>query len=276
MRPNLTMHSVRGVDLAVWDWAGDGPPLLFVHATGFHARVWDEVIRRLPGRRALAVDLRGHGRSGKPEPPYRWMDFGHDVAELAARLDLRDAVGVGHSMGGHSVTLAAALRPAAFSSLILIDPVIFAPEVYGQHRDDSSYIARRRNDWASPDEMFERFKGRPPFSAWRPEVLRDYCEFGLLPAGDRFVLACPPAVEASIYAASSDAESDIGPWLGKVGQPVTVVRGGTPWNTEKFDLAASPTDPGLVSRFSTAKDVLLEGKSHYIPMEMPDFVANLV
>jgi lipase len=276
MSPNLTMHSVRGVELAVWEWPGEGPAILLVHATGFHGRVWDEVARRLPGRRAIAVDLRGHGRSGKPAGKYPWSEFGNDVAELAERLELRDAIGAGHSMGGHSVVMCAALRPETFRSLLLIDPVIFAPEVYGRTRDDASYIARRRNDWASPEEMIERFRGRPPFASWRPEVLRDYCRYGLLPEGDRWVLACPPAIEASIYAASNAPEANLHPLLGAVMAPVTVVRGGIPWNLEKFDLAASPTDPALASRFPNGRDVLLEGRSHYIPMESPELVAEML
>jgi lipase len=274
MRPSLTMHHVRGVDLALWEWPGDGPPAVYVHATGFHARIWDEVIRRAPGR-ALAIDLRGHGRSGKPAGPYLWSDFGRDLAELAETLGWRGAVGVGHSMGGHAVTLAAALRPETFSRLLLVDPVIFAPEIYRQpQRRDAAYIAKRRNEWGSPAEMLERFRGRAPFDSWRPEVLRDYCEYGLLPEGDRWVLACPPAVEAELYAASNLPDADIHGMLGRVAAPVTVMRGGIPWKMDRFDLAASPTDPELAGKFVKGEDVLLEGRSHYIPMESPETVAE--
>jgi hypothetical protein len=122
--------------------------------------------------------------------------------------------------------------------------------------------------------MVERFKGRPPFVDWRPEVLRDYCEFGLLPENGRFVLACPPAIEASIYAACNEDTANPHGVLERVGQPVTVVRGSIPWNLERFDLAASPTDPQLASRFPRGRDILLEGRSHYIPMESPEVVAG--
>jgi pimeloyl-ACP methyl ester carboxylesterase len=274
MRPNLTTVPVNGLDLAVWEWPGDGPPLVFVHATGFHGRCWDEVIRRLPGRRALAIDLRGHGRSAKPDPPYPWRNFGEDVAALARSLDLHGAVGVGHSMGGHSLVVAAACRPDAFASLLLLDPVIYAPEYYGGPLGgDPSFIRRRRNDWASPSEMYDRFRNRPPFVHWRPEVLRDYCEYGVLPDGGRYVLACPPEIEASIYTASNQPSANIHPLLSSITLPVTIVRGGIPWNLERFDLAASPTTPDLASRFPNARDILLEGRSHYIPMESPELVA---
>ena len=122
--------------------------------------------------------------------------------------------------------------------------------------------------------MFERFRDRPPFAQWRVEVLRDYCEFGVLPAGDRYVLACPPDIEASIYARSNAAEADIYPLLGTIEAPVTVIRGGIPWNREKFDLAASPTAPDLASKFQKGRDICLEGRSHYIPMESPEIVAE--
>jgi len=277
MRPTLTMHHVRGVDLALWEWPGDGPLAVYVHATGFHGRIWDEVIRLAPGRRAIAIDLRGHGRSGKPAGPYRWSDFGRDLAELAETLGWRDAVGVGHSMGGHAVTLAAVLRPETFARLLLVDPVIFAPEIYGQpQRADAAYIAKRRNEWASPAEMFERFRGRAPFDSWRPEVLRDYCEYALIPEGGRWVLACPPAVEAELYAASNLPDADIHGRLAEIAAPVTVVRGGIPWKMDQFDLAASPTDTGLAARFRNGRDVLLEGRSHYIPMETPEIVAERI
>jgi len=42
---------------------GRGPMLFFVHATGFHARVWDQIIARLPTAHSVALHQRGHGRS---------------------------------------------------------------------------------------------------------------------------------------------------------------------------------------------------------------------
>ena len=262
--------------LAYWEWEGEGPALVFAHATGFHARCWDQVIRHFPGRHVIAPDLRGHGRSPKPAPPYRWKSFGEDLARLADGLDLKDAVGIGHSMGGHTVVAAAAMRPATFERMVLVDPTIWVEGRYGQASLDASFIARRRNAWNSPAEMYERFSGRVPFSRWKPEVLRDYCEFGLLPNGNEFVLACPPEVERSIYGHSTEAEANLHPVIPSLRQPVVVVRGGIPWNGLTFDLDASPTDPGLAAKFPNGQDVFLEGRSHYIPMETPEIVAHWI
>jgi len=273
--PSLEFVTVDGLRIAVWQWPGEDPPLLFVHATGFHARCWDQVIRTFPGRRVVAPDLRGHGRSDKPEPPYHWRWFSRDVAGVAEQLNLRDAIGIGHSMGGHSVVEAAAMLPAAFSRLLLVDPTIFEAAYYAMPaRHDASFIQRRRNQWKSWEEMFERFRNRPPFAQWRPEVLRDYCEFGLLPQGEEFILACPPTVEASIYAASNAPEANLYSLIPQIQQPVTVMRADRLWSLESFDLMASPTAPGLAAHFPRGRDLLLEGRNHYIPMETPEVVAQ--
>lgn len=249
-------------------------PVLFAHATGFHARVWDQIIRRIPGRQCFAIDMRGHGRSPKHFDSFDWRRFGEDVAMLAGELGLRGAVGVGHSMGGHAVTLAAALRPDAFSRLLLIDPVIQAEDRYDGSPIDVAHILRRKARWKSADEMYARFSHRLPFSAWNQDVLRDYCDFGLLPDGDEFVLACPPHIEAAIYPRTIAPDSNIAPELALVRQPTTVMRSGRLPAANTFDLSASYTDPLLASRMPNARDVLLKDCSHFIPMERPEFISD--
>jgi lipase len=274
--PRESKFEINGLDSTVWEWPGDGVPILFCHATGFHSRCWDQIIRRLPGRRCYALDFRGHGRSAKPDPPFRWRSFGEDLAELARQLGLERAIGVGHSMGGHALTLAAALVPAAFSRLLLLDPVIRPQEGYRGEWKESHFAARRRNQWASADEMFQRFENRPPFASWDRTVLRDYCDYGLLPApdGNGFVLACPPATEASIYANSSRPESNIYDEIARVTAQVQVVRSARQFQEGTPDMNVSPTAPDLASYFQKGADVHLPDRSHFIPMEAPAWVAH--
>lgn len=269
---------VAAGELAIWELPGGAPDIVLCHATGFHARCWDQVIRHLPGRRLIAVDMRGHGRSFKPDPPYSWRSFGEDVAELCRVLGLREAVGAGHSMGGHSVVLAAALAPEAFSSLVLIDPVIRPEEEYGRGPRAPHFARKRRNRWASPEEMFQRFADRDPFRRWDSAVLRDYCEYGLLsaPDGDGFVLACPPEVEASIYENSSAADANIYAEIARVATPVHVIRAARKRSdSEVMDMMGSPTAPDLASRFRQGRDTKVE-YSHFIPMEAPAWIADQI
>jgi pimeloyl-ACP methyl ester carboxylesterase len=270
--PNLHFVPLGELKLAVWEWPGDAPALLFAHATGFHGRCWDHIIRRFPGRRALALEFRGHGRSSVPAPPIPWPDFAQDVLAVARHFDLRNAIGIGHSMGGHSLVAAAIQQPAVFSALVLVDPVLFPREFYNAPTPDASFIARRRNRWASSTEMFERFHARLPFSAWDPEALRNYCDYALLPDGDGFVLACPPAVEAAIYGRCNAPENNLYAGIPGVTQPVTIMRAGTVPRSAVLDLNASPTGPDVAACFPHGRDVYLPDRNHYIPMEAPELV----
>lgn len=266
---------VNGVEIAIWEWPGPGQPVLFCHATSFHARIWDQVIVRLPGHRCFTFDARGHGRSSKPSPPYAWRDFGADVAAVAESLGLSGAVGVGHSMGGHAVTLGASLNLAAFSALLLFDPVIRAKDQYLGPWGKTGFVAKRRNQWASPEEMFERFKERPPFDSWDRSVLLDYCQYGLSPAGAGYVLACPPEIEASIYENSTAPESNIYPEIATIEVPVHVVRAGK-FRDPANVMGSSPTTPDLAASFARGADTLLQEHSHFIPMESPELVAKMI
>ena len=116
-------------------------------------------------------------------------------------------------MGGHCVTHAAGHYAEFFKHLILVDPVIFSPDVYrergmeGFASVEEHPVARRRGHFASVDEMRQRYADRMPYKIWQRAVFDDYCEYGLLPAssGEGFELACPGYVEASIYMGNFDA-----------------------------------------------------------------------
>lgn len=273
--PVETRIAVNGVEIALWEWPGQDPAVFFCHATGFHARCWDQVIARIPGRHYFAIDARGHGHSSKPAPPYAWRDFGRDVEAVAQAIGLSGAIGVGHSMGGHAIALAAALRPQAFSGLLLVDPVIRSRDEYRGPWQRAKFVAKRRNRWASADEMFERFALRAPFDAWDRNVLRDYCEYGLVAKGDGFVLACPPDIEAAIYENSPAPESNIYPEIASIQIPVLLVRAGKPTKPDDI-MSVSPTAPDLASYFAHGADLCLTEHSHFIPMEAPALVARLV
>lgn len=274
--PREIRVEVDGVALAVYEWPGEGRPVIFAHANGFHGRCWGPVAERLPGRRRVAFDQRGHGRSAKPAPPYSWPDFGRDLAALAEALDLRETIGVGHSLGGYATALAATLAPERFAALLLIDPVILPPEVYGARMPGEHGAARRRSRWPSPEALYERLATRHPFSRWEPEALRLYVEHGLLPSpdGDGLLLACPPAVEADLY--QSAAEHSPYEAIATLQIPVTVARGHPYQLNPADDLTASPTYPGLAARFPLGRDLHLVDHSHFIPMEDSALVGRLI
>ena len=264
-----------------WGTPGDGASLLLLHATGFHARLWDRVVATLPaGTHVIAPDHRGHGRSFKPATLADWGANAAVLLPLVDRFAARPLVGCGHSMGGHVLTRLAAERPDAFAHLVLLDPVIMDPALYiaaGETPvpDPAEHpVARRRNQWASAEEMRARFADRLPYSRWQPEVLADYCAYGLLPAGEEYELACPPALEASMY--QNALRTDPYAWMDAVAAPVTLIRAPAGSRGDAMDFSQSPTWPGLGPRIGAVRDELWADNSHFIPMEDPARVAVLL
>ena len=255
---------------------------LLVHATGFHARCWDRTIEHLKNQHVIAVDMRGHGRSNNLGP-FTWDTFGQDLTEFVGALDLNSIVGVGHSMGGHSICQAAAYELGRFSRLLLVDPVILAPESYSQPVSRNAWmsdgkehpVARRRNHFESVAAMIENFKGRGSFAHWQYNVLQDYCEFGSLPNAKGLMLACPPEVEAAIYGGS--AGTDISALIEKIVIPVTILRARKRQDRDGLmDFSGSPTWDELALHFKDGRDVLLPQLTHFIPMQDPELTAKFV
>ncbi|WP_370692950.1 3-oxoadipate enol-lactonase [Pseudotabrizicola sp.] len=78
----------------------NAPPVVLLHGLGTSLRLWDAVVARLPGHRILRMDMRGHGLSDVPQGPYAMGALIHDAERVMAQAGLRDAVVVGHSIGG--------------------------------------------------------------------------------------------------------------------------------------------------------------------------------
>ena len=78
-----------------------GPPLVLLHALGTGLRVWDDLLPLLaPTLRILRIDLRGHGLSDVPAPPYPMGALIRDVEGAMDHFGLKDAVVLGVSLGG--------------------------------------------------------------------------------------------------------------------------------------------------------------------------------
>lgn len=264
-----------------WGSAGTNPTLVLLHATGFHARCWDAVVRALPAdQHIIALDLRGHGRSYRPESLSDWLETAQDVAAFVAAHLPSPVFAVGHSMGGYVAARAAALLPPAFSQLLLVDPVMLVPETYAVVPDNQAVadhpVARRRNAWDSGEQMIAHFAAREPYRHWRADVLADYCNYGLVPApdGQGLELACPPALEASAYAGAWRNNPYL--WISDVQCPVTIVRARNAERQGAMDFSTSPTAPDLWKSFSKGTDLHWQDLSHFIPMEDPDRLAALI
>jgi pimeloyl-ACP methyl ester carboxylesterase len=278
--PDTRLHAIGGTQIAAhrWDSAGGGVPLVFAHATGFHGRVWDAIIERLPAHTAHALDLRGHGGSGGG-PVTDWRVLASDVAEFLAGEGIAGAVGIGHSMGAHTLLQVAADHPDAFRALVLFDPVILAPEFYAPGEplytaENPHPAIRRKRDFPSIEAMMERFRERDPYNLFDPRVFEDYCRHGLVPApsGEGMELACAPEDEASVYA-SSRSNPGILEAARRVDIPVLVVRA---LHTNLNDFKSSPTWPELASILPKGRDLYRPDMTHFHPFQDPADAARII
>ena len=170
------MHTQRiqvadGVDLAVDRWdppvAPTGVPFVLVHGLASNARMWDGVAEALvaDGHPAWTVDLRGHGRSAKPDGLYDVPTVADDMAVLIERLGLDRPVVAGQSWGGNVVLELAARHPRSVGAIVCVDGgwlelrrdfpdwpacerALAPPHLIGRRFDEiEGYIRSGHRDW---------------------------------------------------------------------------------------------------------------------------------
>lgn len=116
--PTLAANGVR----LHYELEGQGDTVLLLHPVGLDLACWDTLAGELRrGYRVLRVDLRGHGRSETPPPPYSLEGFAADVDGLLQQLGVASAHVVGLSMGGMVAQLLALDYPEDVLSLVLAD-----------------------------------------------------------------------------------------------------------------------------------------------------------
>jgi len=97
-------ESSEPIEIYYKDW-GAGQPVVFSHGWPLTADAWEDQMLFLGnhGYRCIAHDRRGHGRSSQPWNGNEMNTYADDLAKLIEKLDLKDAILVGHSTGGGEV-----------------------------------------------------------------------------------------------------------------------------------------------------------------------------
>ncbi|OGD79621.1 hypothetical protein A2368_02710 [Candidatus Collierbacteria bacterium RIFOXYB1_FULL_49_13] len=104
---------------------GSPHTLIFLHGLGGNLTAWSMERRFFHGRKisTYAIDLRGHGYSGRSEDPdsYKLPRIAQDINELVIAKKISHPILVGHCFGGIISIIAAAQKPSLYCSLVLID-----------------------------------------------------------------------------------------------------------------------------------------------------------
>jgi pimeloyl-ACP methyl ester carboxylesterase len=119
-----------GVSLRYEQAGGEGAAIVLVHGWccdhTFLQPQLDYLAAR--GHTVVAVDLRGHGESDRPEQAYSMGAFADDIAWLAGELHLSRPVIIGHSMGGVVAFELALRHPGLAGAIVMIDSPVTRPE----------------------------------------------------------------------------------------------------------------------------------------------------
>lgn len=110
--------TIAGDSVVVYESSGEGHPVLFVHGNSSSGLTFSNLLDGDLGKshRVLAIDLPGHGQSHRPNDPnstYSLPGYARVVAHVVEKLDLRNVVLIGWSLGGHVIMEAANFLSAA-------------------------------------------------------------------------------------------------------------------------------------------------------------------
>ncbi|HOW43170.1 MAG TPA: alpha/beta hydrolase [Candidatus Omnitrophota bacterium] len=140
-QPMANVLSADNVPIAyaVYGPATD-PAVVFVHGWSCDSRYWHNQIPYFSKKyRVITVDLAGHGNSGFGRQVYTTEAFGRDVAAVLQQLDVKQAVLVGHSMGGEVILYAAKISPERVIGLVGVDTLEDLGKVYPDEVKNSIY-----------------------------------------------------------------------------------------------------------------------------------------
>jgi pimeloyl-ACP methyl ester carboxylesterase len=265
--------------IRLWEWGDPADPLVvMVHGGWDHGRMWDGIAPEVAGRgfHAVAVDLRGHGDSGRlGDSGACWLAWNLDLASLIGQLGAPAGL-IGHSMGGGQVLSVASAFPELVRWVLNLDglgpgPEMMIVEDHAAHA--AQWLADAEAVWSKPqreyptiDDLARRrteINIRLPFE-WARHLALHGSKRG--PGGG--------------YVWKSDAVMRIG-GPGLLGEeslragyrqircPVTVLIGEEPdtWSDLPRDVAEA-----RVACFPHGTLTTVPGAGHYLHIERPDAV----
>lgn len=159
---------VDGVPVHYRAWGDPAlPGLVLIHGGAAHSGWWDHIAPQLSSHRVVALDLSGHGDSGRRDA-YDMKMWAHEVVAVAAAERLDRPVVLGHSLGGWVALTTGVEHPDLVSAVAVIDSPIDR-----QPPEDERLRDRRRphRPYPTAEEAVAHFRTVPPQDVLLPYVL---------------------------------------------------------------------------------------------------------
>lgn len=253
----------EGVSLYYSD-EGDGIPVVLLHGHTLDHRVFDWLVGDLKaaGLRLVRPDLRGHGRSHRPDSGYHWVHHASDVIAILDDAKVDRAAVVGYSLGG-GIGLEMALEsPDRVDRLVLLSPVLPDRPWEPEFMDNLKAVARAVRSDGVTAAMMGPWMSSPLWSgALDPKVQRKLEE----------ILRDFPGAD---YLASErdrvDRDWTVPERLNEIEAPTLVIVG----EREMAGFRAFSNE--IAGGIPGARLDVLEDQGHLHPLEAPEVVAAMV
>ena len=194
-------------------------------------------------------------------------------------LGLSDIYGIGHSAGATDLLLAAKLMPARFTRLFVMEPTVMDPRA-ARPEGLSEFatgavegVLRRRAEFDSAEDVFQRYRAASAFSKWTENSLRTYIQYGFAEQEDgRVRLRCTPEIESAVLRPifeameqvyAGDARGNPFAWLSEINCPVRVATAEHSWSIYKQMASRA------VALMPAASQWTFDGVGHGVAQEAP-------
>jgi len=273
--PELKIHDVGGAELPYLYYEGEGPQMLFAHATGFLPWLWHPIIEALtPHKESWAPYICNYRDCDPESGGLSWDVIARDLISFCSSQNITDNLAVGHSMGATVLTIASALFGLQPRGMILIEPIFLPEEIYSidmrvKDHPLASQSIKRKNRWKDEKSALEYLKSKSLFAGWDEQMLEFYLKYGMeKQAEGDLKLACSPKNEAALFMGGNSTN----PWplLKELTCPVLILEGETSTNREFIDLKKA------TSLLTQGQYRLVPDAGHLIPMQKPKEIADII
>lgn len=147
---NITIHN--GIDIAFCDEGKGDSTILFIHGLANYFPVWKHQIEKLKTDfRCIAIDLPGNGLSSRGDYPYTMFFYAECIVKFIEKMELKNVILCGHSMGGQIAIIISLRHPALIDKIILVAPA--GLEYFNQHEVMMMQQAMSFGDFFYSDEF---------------------------------------------------------------------------------------------------------------------------